>query len=80
MTTCAGCNNIEAHPVTLVSGTIVCGTCPAWFHECEARAIARLPTPADRRAWLGDIEHKRGPQARQALQDTLKALWEAKQR
>ena len=77
---CAGCNNIETHPVRLVDGTIVCSTCEAWRHECEARAILRLPSLNERRAWLDALEKKRGKEARDALQVTMGAIWQAERR
>ena len=40
--TCLGCNNIEAHPVPLHDGRVVCSSCEDWRHECEARAIMKL--------------------------------------
>ena len=73
--TCAGCNNIETHPVSLHDGTVVCGSCETWRHECEAQAILKLPGLAQRRAWLENIESRRGLPARKALQDTMGALW-----
>ena len=78
--TCLGCNNIEVKPVQLVDGRTVCNTCPDWRHECEARAIADLPTLSDRRAWLETIEHKRGKASADGLRTTMTALWAAKQR
>jgi len=73
--TCLGCNNIEVQPKKLHDGTVVCGTCADWRHECEARAIMALRSTAERRAWLDDIERRRGKPARLALQETIKALW-----
>ena len=49
-----------------------------WRHECEARAIAALPTLAERRAWLEGIEAKRGKAEADRLRDTMRALWEAR--
>lgn len=72
---CLGCNNIEVHPVSLHDGRVVCSSCQDWRAECEARAIMRLGTINERRAWLDDIERKRGKPAREALQDAMKALW-----
>ena len=73
--TCAGCNNIEQHPVSLHDGTVVCSSCDAWRAECEARAIMRLGSTQERRTWLDDIERRRGQPARLALQHTIGALW-----
>jgi len=49
-----------------------------WRHECEARAIAAIPTLAERRAWLADIERRRGKPAADALRDTMRAIWSAR--
>lgn len=62
---------------TLIDGTVVPIDSEDWRHECEARAIANLPTLAQRRAWLEDIERKRGKAAAERLKDTMKALWKA---
>jgi transcription elongation factor Elf1 len=72
---CLGCNNITDKPVTLHTGAVVCNTCEAWRHECEAKAIAALPDLAQRRAWLEAVEKKRGKAATDNLRDTLRSLW-----
>lgn len=48
-------------------------------HLCEARSILALPTLADRRAWLEQIEHKRGKAEADRLRQTMGALWKARQ-
>lgn len=62
--------------VRLLDGTEVANDSEAFRHECEARAIAKLPTLAERRAWLDDIERKRGKPAADRLRATMRALWE----
>lgn len=64
--------------VRLLSGEEVDSSSEAWRHECEARAIAALPTLAERRAWLGDIERRRGKDAADRLRETMRALWSRK--
>lgn len=64
--------------VTLIDGTVVDSTSEAWRHETEARAIAALPTLAERRAWLEAIEHKRGKAEADRLRDTMMKLWKEK--
>lgn len=64
--------------VRLLSGEEVDSSSEAWRHECEARAIAALPTLAERRAWLGDIERRRGNDADDRLRETMRALWSRK--
>jgi hypothetical protein len=65
--------------VSLIDGTEVDSSSEAWRHECEARAIAALPTLAQRRAWLEDLARKRGVIEVDRIRKTLKRLWEAKQ-
>ncbi len=49
-----------------------------WRHECEARAINRLPTLQERRAWLETIERRRGKNAADRLRKTMMQLWVTK--
>ena len=63
--------------VTLIDGTQADSASEAYRHECEARAIAALPTLADRRAWLEAVEKRRGKDEADRLRRTMKALWEA---
>lgn len=69
---------MTAATVTLLDGTEAPSGSEAWRHECEARAIAALPTLAERRAWLEDIERRRGKPAADALRDTMRAVWSAR--
>lgn len=62
----------------LIDGREVPSDSDEWRHECEARAIAKLPGLAQRRAWLEDIERKRGKAEADRLRATMRALWEAK--
>ena len=43
-------------------------------HECEARAILRLPTLGQRREWLESIERKRGKKEADRLKATMLAI------
>ncbi|HEV6964620.1 DUF7696 family protein [Roseateles sp.] len=61
--------------VKLLDGTEVDSASEEWRHETEARAIAALPTLADRRAFLERLEKVRGLPAVQRLRETMKALW-----
>lgn len=65
--------------VTLHDGRQVRSDSEDWRHECEARAIAALPTLAERRAWLEMLERVRGKPAADALRQTMGALWQARQ-
>lgn len=62
----------------LIDGTEVRTDSEAWRHETEARAIAALPSLAQRRAWLDDIERKRGKAAAHRLRTTMRQLWEVR--
>lgn len=64
--------------VTLVDGRQVDSATDEWRHECEARAIAALPTLGDRRAWLETLEKRRGKTAADKLRATMRQLWEAR--
>ncbi|MBX3603174.1 MAG: hypothetical protein KF863_21345 [Rubrivivax sp.] len=59
----------------LLDGTEVDASSEEWRHECEARAIAALPSLAERRAWLEDLERKRGKPAVDRLRVTIGELW-----
>lgn len=64
--------------VKLIDGRMVDSSSEDYRHLCEARHIAALPTPADRRAWLESIEHRRGKEAADRLRKTMGELWKAK--
>lgn len=64
--------------VRLLDGTEADSASEAWRHECEARAIAALPTLADRRAWLDAIEKRRGQAEADRLRETMRKLWEGR--
>lgn len=64
--------------VTLIDGREVDSNSEEWRHEAEARAIAKLPTTAERRAWIESIETRRGKAAADRLRATLTALWKAR--
>lgn len=66
--------------VRLIDGREVDSASGEWKHECEARAIAALPTLEERRAWLDSLEKKRGKEAVDRLRETMKALWEGQGR
>ena len=59
----------------LIDGREVASDSEDWRHECEARAIAALPTLAERRAWLEQIQHKRGQAEADRLRQTMQQLW-----
>lgn len=65
---------------TLLDGRQVDSASEDWRHECEARAIAARPTLAERRMYLEEVERRRGVAAADRLRETMKQLWEARQR
>ena len=75
--TCAGCNRIESHPMTLHTGIVVCNQCPAWRAECEARYVLAQPGKVARAALLDGVEAKRGKAAADELRELVRALWAA---
>lgn len=70
---------MSATTVRLLDGTEADSASEAHRHECEARAIAALPTLGMRRAWLEDLEKRRGKPAADRLRETMRKLWESKQ-
>ncbi len=64
--------------VRLLDGREVDAEHEAARHELEARAIAKLHTLAERRAWLENIEHQRGTEAAKRLRHTIMLLWSKK--
>ena len=64
----------------LLDGRMVDSSSEEYRHLCEARHIAKLPTLADRRAWLEAIEHKRGKAEADRLRLTMGEIWKAKQK
>lgn len=60
--------------VTLHDGREVSSDSEEWRCECEAKAALRLDLNS-RRAYLEDIEKKRGKQAADALKARIVAVW-----
>lgn len=73
--TCQG--NCDHPRVTLLDGTEVCTWSEGWRHQCEAMAVCRMPTLAQRRRYLLLIHDKRGRDAWLQLRDTVARIWEA---
>lgn len=53
---CTTCTHQDKPRATLVDGRQVCTWCEEWRHECEARAVLKLPTLTQRRAYLYGVE------------------------
>ena len=70
---CLGCNLIETAPVTLRTGTVVCSSCEAWRHECEARDTM-LRSRGEIEKYFDLVEQKRGADARHKLRQEMIAL------
>mgnify|MGYP001179142926 CR=1 FL=1 len=64
--------------VELIDGRMVARDAEEWRHECEARAILSLPTLAQRRAWLEDLERRRGKDEADRLKATMLRLHAAR--
>lgn len=56
--------------VTLIDGQVVDSTSEAWRHECEARAVAHMPSTQQRHEYIEIRRRSRGSEAA----DALKAL------
>jgi len=65
------------HYIRMRDGSVVASDSEAWRHECEAKAIARLSTPEERRDWLEAIAAKRGREAADRLRETMNRLLES---
>lgn len=75
---CLGCQTIETKPVTLLSGTVVCSSCPAYLAECESRMLAAMTTNTRRTAYLARVEAARGKDAAQELRSATMAVMRQK--
>jgi hypothetical protein len=62
--------------VTLLDGRQVDSASEDWRHECEARAVAALPTLIERRMYLDAVELRRGNVEADRLRKTMSELWE----
>lgn len=69
---------IAGRTVTLLDGREVDSASEEWRHESEARAIAALRPLDVRRAWLEDVERKRGKAEADRLRATMDRLWDAR--
>lgn len=70
----------KAPMVTLADGREVPSDSQEWKDECEARHILNMGTKAARIELLNQIEKKRGPDARRALEVRILTLWELSRR
>lgn len=64
--------------VTLVTGEAVDSASEEWRHECEARMVADRPTLLERRAYLEEVERRRGKAEADRLRETMGAIWKAR--
>jgi len=60
---------------TLISGVEVDSSSEAWRHECEARAVASLPTQIDRRNHIDAVRERRGEEAAQQLERLARKIY-----
>ena len=70
---CLGCSYIETAPVTLRDGRVVCSSCEAWRHECEARYVLAMKNKAIKE-YLEGVRAKRGIDASVSLRNEMIAL------
>ena len=70
---CLGCNLVSASPVLLRTGKIVCSSCEAWRHECEARHVLTRKNKAIKE-YLEGVRAKRGIDASVSLRNEMIAL------
>jgi transcription elongation factor Elf1 len=70
---CLGCNLLEISPVSLRTGVVVCSSCEAWRHECEARDTMKL-TQDEITRYFELVEKARGVNARHELRREMIAL------
>ena len=79
-------NRYQPKIVTLIDGRQVSDDSEEWRHECEARAIIKMPLLSQRRAYLygkrdehgepyGGILQQRGQAAVERLEETIKRIW-----
>lgn len=66
--------------VKLIDGTEVDSASEAWRHETEARMVVDRPTLVERRAYLSEVERRRGKAAADALRVTMDKIWKARGR
>lgn len=66
------------NPVTLVDGRVVDSSSEAWRVECEARYLLTRMRLLARRAYLADIQKRRGDAAYNVLRDALIAVHAAR--
>lgn len=64
--------------VTLITGEAVDSASEEWRHECEARMVADRPTLVERRAYLEEVERRRGKAEADRLRATMGEIWKAR--
>ena len=71
------CTNMRERMVELHDGRQVSNDSEEWRAECEARAVVRMSTKMERRAYIWRVREKRGDAAANALERLVRELWEA---
>lgn len=82
MPDCPACTTAMTAPrsaayVELIDGRVVMRDAEEWRAECEARYVLSLQPLEKRRAWIADIERKRGKAAADALRAGMTMVFEA---
>lgn len=62
--------------VRLIGGRDVCSCSEDFRHEAECRWALEKLDLRQRREHLSAVGAKRGPQARERMEETIKAMWE----
>ena len=68
---------VATSPVLLRTGKIVCSSCEAWRHECEARHVLTLKNKAIKE-YLEGVRAKRGIDASVTLRNEMLAIKNSK--
>lgn len=66
----------QAKTVKLLDGRDVCSCSPEWRHEAECKFMLDKLDLRQRREHLSAVGAKRGPQARERMEETIKVMWE----
>ena len=72
---CLACTLAKA--TTLRTGVVVCSSCEAWRHECEARDTLKRPLP-EIEHYFELVEKARGAEAKHNLRNEMIALHKSK--
>ena len=66
--------------VTLHDGTQVLSDSEEWRHECEARAVMKMPTREHRNRYIYKVAQFRGEAEARRIRETVRKLWPVRER